>query len=82
MISKLVVKGEDRTAALRVLRKALDEFEVVGLNTNIDFLKRLASNSSFICGDVDTGFIKVLEPINLFFSLKIQLNYLHFIAAL
>ncbi|KAI9348742.1 carbamoyl-phosphate synthase L chain, ATP binding domain-containing protein [Zopfochytrium polystomum] len=61
MISKLVVKGTDRTAALRVLRKALGEFEVVGLNTNIDFLKRLASHKSFISGDVDTGFIKRFE---------------------
>ncbi|KAJ3331148.1 Methylcrotonoyl-CoA carboxylase subunit alpha, mitochondrial [Blyttiomyces sp. JEL0837] len=61
MISKLVVKGENRTAALRVLRKALDEFEVVGLNTNIDFLKRLASHPGFISGDVDTGFIKKHE---------------------
>ncbi|KAI8847458.1 carbamoyl-phosphate synthase L chain, ATP binding domain-containing protein [Chytridium lagenaria] len=59
MISKLVVRGENRTAALRVLRKALGEFEVVGLNTNIDFLKRLASHPAFIDGDVETGFIKV-----------------------
>ncbi|KAJ3099277.1 Methylcrotonoyl-CoA carboxylase subunit alpha, mitochondrial [Phlyctochytrium planicorne] len=61
MISKLVVHGEDRTAALRVLRKALGEFEVVGLNTNIDFLKRLSAHPSFIDGDVETGFIKKHE---------------------
>ncbi|KAJ3122503.1 Methylcrotonoyl-CoA carboxylase subunit alpha, mitochondrial [Physocladia obscura] len=58
MISKLVVKGSDRTEALRVLRKALGEFEVVGLNTNIEFLKKLASHPEFINGDVETGFIK------------------------
>ncbi|KAI8843527.1 carbamoyl-phosphate synthase L chain, ATP binding domain-containing protein [Chytriomyces cf. hyalinus JEL632] len=57
MISKLVVKGSDRTEALRVLRKALGEFEVVGLNTNIEFLKRLSSHPEFISGDVETGFI-------------------------
>ncbi|KAJ3114755.1 Methylcrotonoyl-CoA carboxylase subunit alpha, mitochondrial [Phlyctochytrium bullatum] len=62
MISKLVVAGEDRTAALRVLRKALGEFEVVGLNTNIDFLKKLASHPAFVDGDVETGFIKKHEP--------------------
>ncbi|KAI9193561.1 carbamoyl-phosphate synthase L chain, ATP binding domain-containing protein [Polychytrium aggregatum] len=61
MISKLVVRGQDRTEALRALRKALDEFEVVGLNTNIDFLKSLASHPAFISGDVDTGFIKKHE---------------------
>lgn len=59
MISKLVVWGETRTEALRVLRKALGEFEVVGPQTNIEFLKALASHPSFIEGDVDTGFIKV-----------------------
>lgn len=59
MISKLVVRGKDRNEALRVLRKALAEFEVVGLNTNIEFLKLLASHPSFIDGDVETGFIQV-----------------------
>ncbi|TPX41099.1 hypothetical protein SeMB42_g04279 [Synchytrium endobioticum] len=61
MISKLVVHGEDRTAALRVLRKALGEFEVVGLKTNVEFLKALAKNQGFIDGDVETGFIKKRE---------------------
>ncbi|KAG0237809.1 Methylcrotonoyl-CoA carboxylase subunit alpha, mitochondrial [Actinomortierella wolfii] len=58
MIAKLIVHGEDRTAALRILRKALSEYEVVGLNTNIEFLKTLASHPAFIAGDVETGFIQ------------------------
>jgi 3-methylcrotonyl-CoA carboxylase alpha subunit len=61
MISKLVVWSKNRTASLRVLRKALGEFEVVGPETNIEFLKSLASHPSFIAGDVDTGFIKVFD---------------------
>jgi 3-methylcrotonyl-CoA carboxylase alpha subunit len=36
LIAKLVVRGEDRTEALRVLRKALDEYRVVGVATNIE----------------------------------------------
>jgi 3-methylcrotonyl-CoA carboxylase alpha subunit len=36
LIAKLVVHGENRTEALRVLRKALEEYEVVGLSTNIE----------------------------------------------
>lgn len=43
MICKLVVKGRDRDEALRILRKALGEFEVVGPQTNISFLQSLAS---------------------------------------
>ncbi|KAJ3040337.1 Methylcrotonoyl-CoA carboxylase subunit alpha, mitochondrial [Rhizophlyctis rosea] len=61
MISKLVVRGEDRTEALRVLRKALGEFEVVGPQTNVAFLQALASHPAFIEGDVETGFIKKHE---------------------
>lgn len=57
MIAKLVVKGKDRTEALRVLRKALQEYQIVGLNTNIDFLTRLSSHPEFISGNVETGFI-------------------------
>ncbi|KAI8803351.1 carbamoyl-phosphate synthase L chain, ATP binding domain-containing protein [Cladochytrium replicatum] len=61
MISKLVVHGSDRTEALRRLRVALGEFEVVGPKTNIEFLKRLASHPAFIAAEVETGFIKKHE---------------------
>ncbi|KIM20130.1 hypothetical protein M408DRAFT_13151, partial [Serendipita vermifera MAFF 305830] len=57
LIAKLVVRGEDRTEALRVLRKALDEYRVVGVATNIEFLRTLASHPAFIDGEVETGFI-------------------------
>ncbi|KAG9100949.1 hypothetical protein FS749_011457 [Ceratobasidium sp. UAMH 11750] len=72
LIAKLVVHGRDRTEALRVLRKALEEYHVVGLSTNIEFLHALASNKAFIEGDVETGFIKkhndelfppIVEPV-------------------
>ena len=59
MIAKLVVHGRDRTEALRVLRKALDEYKVVGVSTNVEFLRMLAGNEAFIQGDVETGFIPV-----------------------
>ncbi|CAG8482837.1 2959_t:CDS:10 [Paraglomus brasilianum] len=58
MIAKLVVKGGDRAEALRALRNALDDYEVVGLNTNIEFLKQVASHSAFVDGQVETGFIE------------------------
>lgn len=59
MIAKLVVHGSDRTEALRVLRKALDEYHVVGVSTNVEFLRTLAGNQAFIDQDVETGFIPV-----------------------
>lgn len=42
LIAKLVVHGEDRTEALRILRKALEEYQVVGLSTNIEVSYELA----------------------------------------
>ncbi|KAI6154059.1 carbamoyl-phosphate synthase L chain, ATP binding domain-containing protein [Pisolithus tinctorius] len=69
MIAKLVVHGRDRTEALRVLRRGLEEYKVVGVSTNIDFLRTLAGNDTFIKGDVETGFIKkhyaeLFPPVN------------------
>lgn len=60
MISKIVAHGRDRTEALRVLRKALEEYQVVGVSTNVEFLHALASHRAFIDGEVETGFIAVL----------------------
>ncbi|KAH8091051.1 carbamoyl-phosphate synthase L chain, ATP binding domain-containing protein [Cristinia sonorae] len=57
MIAKLVVHGRDRTEALRVLRKALEKYEVVGVSTNIEFLRTLAANEAFINAELETGFI-------------------------
>jgi 3-methylcrotonyl-CoA carboxylase alpha subunit len=59
LISKLIVSGTDRTAALRSLRKALNEYQVVGPSTNLEFLERLAASEAFIAGEVETGFIAV-----------------------
>ncbi|SCV74222.1 BQ2448_6654 [Microbotryum intermedium] len=64
LIAKLIVHGSDRTEALRVLRKALAEYQVVGPHTNIEFLKRLSEHDSFIAGDVETGFIPVSAPLH------------------
>ncbi len=57
MIAKLIVRGEDRAQAIRKLELALEEYEVVGLHTNIEFLKRLCRSEAFQAGDVETGFI-------------------------
>lgn len=65
MIAKLVVHGRDRTEALRMLRKGLDEYRVVGLHTNVEFLRTLAGNPAFIDAEVETGFIPVcVQHIN------------------
>ncbi|KAL7620898.1 hypothetical protein AAE478_008208 [Parahypoxylon ruwenzoriense] len=58
MIAKLIVRGRDRGTAIRKMELALRDYEVVGLSTNIEFLKRLCRSPAFIEGDVETGFIE------------------------
>ncbi len=58
MIAKLIVWGADRTQALARMSQALAEFQIVGLATNIAFLKRLVEGSAFASADLDTGLIE------------------------
>ncbi|XP_042216401.1 methylcrotonoyl-CoA carboxylase subunit alpha, mitochondrial-like [Homarus americanus] len=58
MIAKLVVWGHDRIHALNSLTTCLADYNIVGLNTNVDFLISLASHPSFVAGDVTTDFIQ------------------------
>jgi 3-methylcrotonyl-CoA carboxylase alpha subunit len=57
MISKLIVRGETRTEAVRSLAAALEEYEIAGPITNIEFLKRVCRSSDFMYGAVETGYI-------------------------
>ncbi|UVW28711.1 acetyl/propionyl/methylcrotonyl-CoA carboxylase subunit alpha [Massilia sp. H6] len=58
MIAKLIVWGADRNQALARLSQALAEFQIVGLATNIAFLKRLVEGEAFSGADLDTGLIE------------------------
>ncbi|MGF6271846.1 3-methylcrotonyl-CoA carboxylase alpha subunit [Massilia sp. UYP11] len=58
MIAKLIVWGADRTQALARMSQALGEFRIVGLATNIAFLKRLVDGEAFSRADLDTGLIE------------------------
>jgi 3-methylcrotonyl-CoA carboxylase alpha subunit len=58
MIAKLIVWGVDRTQALARMAQALAQFQIVGLATNIAFLKRLVEGDAFAQADLDTGLIE------------------------
>ncbi len=58
MIAKLIVWGRDRDEALARMSQALAEFQVVGLATNVAFLKRLVESRPFAQADLDTGLIE------------------------
>ncbi len=58
MIAKLIVWDHDRNAAIARMQRALSQFQVVGLTTNVGFLKRLAAAPAFAAAQLDTGFIE------------------------
>ncbi|KAF2104474.1 3-methylcrotonyl-CoA carboxylase subunit alpha [Rhizodiscina lignyota] len=58
MIAKLIVQGPTRTAALQKMRAALEQYEVAGPTTNIEFLKRVCVSPAFVAGEVETGYIQ------------------------
>jgi 3-methylcrotonyl-CoA carboxylase alpha subunit len=58
MIAKIIAWGEDRSAAVNRLRGALADTAVSGVVTNLGFLARVAANSEFAAGEIDTGFIE------------------------
>ena len=58
MVAKLIVWGEDRAQALARLDAALAQTHIVGLQTNVAFLRRCAATASFAGADLDTGLIE------------------------
>lgn len=58
MIAKLIVWDLDRERALQQLVKALSQYRISGLATNINFLYNIATSQSFNSAEVDTGFIE------------------------
>lgn len=57
MIAKLIVSGPTRELAIRKLHAALQEYQVVGVSTNIEFCKKMCESPEFIAGKVETGYI-------------------------
>jgi len=65
LIGKLIVWGHDRTEALSVCHRAIDEITVDGVKTTIPFQKKIISHKNFIEGKYDTGFVeRILQKID------------------
>ena len=58
MISKLIVWGRDREEAITRMRRALYEYIIVGVKTNIPFHKAVMNNPRFISGNLTTSFLE------------------------
>jgi len=58
LIAKLVVWGETRGEALLRMRRALEEYRVMGVHTNIPFHQQILNDTRFIGGQIDTTFLE------------------------
>jgi acetyl-CoA carboxylase, biotin carboxylase subunit len=58
LISKLVVYGATRAEAILRLRRALEEYKIVGVRTNIPFHQNLMDSMRFMAGNFDTRFVE------------------------
>ena len=58
MVAKLIVHGDDRAQALARLDAALAQTHIVGLNTNLQFLRYVVRSASFHQANLDTSLIQ------------------------
>jgi acetyl-CoA carboxylase biotin carboxylase subunit len=57
LLAKLIAYGEDRPQVLARLRRALGEYRIGGIQTNLALFRRILGDPAFQAGHVDTGFL-------------------------
>ena len=63
MIAKVIAHGPDRATALARLDRALADTAILGLSTNVGFLRTLLAHPGVRAGELDTGLIGRLDPV-------------------
>lgn len=58
LIAKLIVYGKNRQEAVRIMQRALGEFDIGPIKTTIPFHQKVLENPQFLKGDVSTHFIQ------------------------
>lgn len=58
MIAKVIVHGKDRKEAIAKMRRALYEFIIDGIDTNIEFQNRILNHEDYLAGEFDTSFLE------------------------
>ncbi|UXA16507.1 acetyl/propionyl/methylcrotonyl-CoA carboxylase subunit alpha [Mycobacterium sp. SMC-4] len=62
MLAKVIAHAQDRPTALRALDAALAETAVLGLTTNVEFLRFLLTDPDVVAGRLDTGLLDRRMP--------------------
>jgi acetyl-CoA carboxylase biotin carboxylase subunit len=63
LIAKVIAWAEDRPSAIRRLQRALEEFQISGFPTDIEFLKRVIESEIFLVGHADTTYLENFQPV-------------------
>lgn len=63
MIAKLICWDKNKNMAINRMKRALAEYHIAGVTTNINFLNYIVSKKEFITGDYDINFIDKLTEI-------------------
>ncbi|MBK0402869.1 acetyl-CoA carboxylase biotin carboxylase subunit [Adhaeribacter sp. BT258] len=58
MIAKLVTFGKDRNEAIEKMLRAIDEYQITGIETTLSFGKYVLTHEAFVSGNFDTKFIE------------------------
>jgi len=58
LIAKLIVHGETREEAIRLMRRALAEFRIEPVKTTIPFYLEILNHPDVVKGNIDTGFLE------------------------
>lgn len=57
MIAKLITYGEDRDMAIRKMLRAIDEYQITGVQTTLPFCRFVMRHEAFVNGSFDTNFV-------------------------
>jgi acetyl-CoA carboxylase, biotin carboxylase subunit len=63
LIAKVIVWAEERQTTIQRLRRALREFQIGGVPTDIDFLIQIIDSESFIQGSANTTYLDTFLPL-------------------
>ncbi|HUS17897.1 MAG TPA: acetyl-CoA carboxylase biotin carboxylase subunit [Chloroflexia bacterium] len=58
MVAKLICWGSDRAQAVRRMQRALDEYGIAGILTNLPYQRAVLASPEFAAADFDTGFVE------------------------
>ncbi len=58
MIAKLVTYGKDRTEAIERMIRAIDEYQITGITTTLEFCKYVLQHDAFVSGHFNTKFVE------------------------